>query len=187
LKISLLSVADNKIPGKKAGTFYNQLDLAYKNLDSGKVEGKKLVSFGPSVNAYEILRVAQVGHVFDVKTEKVGDFWQWTNVEVGTSDSPAVASSSGGKSNATPRSTYETPEERQARQHYIVRQSSLSSAIALLNVPGAKVKVKDVLDTAQTFVDFVFQTETTGAAGKANKEHSAPLNPFEGLDDDIPQ
>lgn len=58
-------------------------------------------------------------------------------------------------------STFETPTERANKQVYIVKQSSLSSAIALATGNKEKASPEDIIKTAQQFVDFVFGTEDT--------------------------
>jgi hypothetical protein len=65
-----------------------------------------------------------------------------------------------------PRSNYETPEERAQRQVLIVRQSSLSSAVAMLTA-GAKTppKVEDVLALASRLEGFVFGIKDPGPTG----------------------
>ena len=50
-------------------------------------------------------------------------------------------------------SNYETKEERAARQVYIIRQSSLSTAVELL---GQGKSVADVIATAKQFEAYVF-------------------------------
>jgi hypothetical protein len=67
------------------------------------------------------------------------------------------ASIAGKPAAASPRSTYETPEERAQRQILIVRQSSLSSAVALLTT-GAKTapSAQAVVDVAKEFEAYVF-------------------------------
>ena len=72
-------------------------------------------------------------------------------------------------------SNYETKEERAARQELIVRQSSLSNAVAILSV-GAKTLAKnDVLDLATDLSNWVFN-KTTGDS-KVD---------FDSFEDDIP-
>jgi hypothetical protein len=71
------------------------------------------------------------------------------------------------KATPSPKSTYETPEERAKKQVYIVKQSSLSNAIALLNADGKntitggkKYTKEDVFALAQELTDWVFAQET---------------------------
>jgi hypothetical protein len=54
----------------------------------------------------------------------------------------------------TDKGTWETAEERQARQVLIVRQSCLAQAVGY---KGSKATAAEVLATANEFVDWVFQ------------------------------
>lgn len=57
---------------------------------------------------------------------------------------------------ASPKSTYETPEERAKKQVYIVRQSSVNAAIALLKTDKRVPAKEEIADTAQFFEAYVF-------------------------------
>ena len=101
---------------------------------------------------------------------------EWRSV---TTASPASGTGAGtsGSVPATTRvsgSNYETKEERAARQVLIVKQSSLSAAVATLT-PGAKsaLDVNAVLELAQKYADWVFE-QPTDASG------------FDGMTNDIP-
>lgn len=123
---------------------YNQLTVDYTDVGSGKDHTYKLMSF-VNKDAYLLLKSAKSGDVFDVVTNKNDKgYWTWESVSTaGTKP----------KANPAPRSTYETPEERAQKQIYIVRQSSLTNAIALL---GSKAKVEAVISVARQFEQYVF-------------------------------
>lgn len=134
----------------------------------GKVEGRKLVGFGEGKAAYDVLLNAQPGDVYEITVVKNGAYNNWTNAVKATAGATPVASPAGGTINGasttarpayTPatKSTYETPEERAKKQIYIVRQSSISNAIANLSV-GAKAPPKgdEVLSLAKSFEEYVF-------------------------------
>lgn len=157
------------------GKSYQQLEVTYKNLSfQGKVEAKKLMSFGANGGAFKTLSTATPGSEWDVQYVKNDKGYNdWTIVVpaaavAGTSQSPSAAPTrASGASASTPvRSTYETPEERAQRQILIVRQSSVSSAVAMLGA-GAKapVKLDEVLEIAQKLSDFVFQVKDPGPSG----------------------
>lgn len=76
---------------------------------------------------------------------------------------PASTGSSNSSAGTTPPrpSTFETPAERANKQVYIVKQSSLSSAIALAANNKEKSSPEDIIKTAQQFVDYVFGTPDT--------------------------
>jgi hypothetical protein len=73
---------------------------------------------------------------------------------------------------------YESKEERLAKQRYIIKQSSLNAAVAVLTVnPGKdKLQVEDVLSLADVFVDYVFD----------KKPLTQDQHGFENFEDDVP-
>ena len=97
--------------------------------------------FGAAATTFKTLADAQSGQQYEITIVKNPQGYNdWTacspaNGAASHSDAPAAAVA--GKANATPRSTYETPEERAQRQVLIVRQSSLSNAVSCLAV-GSK-------------------------------------------------
>lgn len=138
---------------------YQTLQVSFKN-EQGQVQGKKLMSFSnPSV--FKEIQGFSKGDRVDVATVKEGDYWQWKAIAKEGEALPKVegakpASSGGGK---VIGSNYETAEERARRQVYIIRQSSLSTAVELL---GSGKSVKDVIDTAKQFEAYVFSKESDG-------------------------
>lgn len=144
LEIRVKSIEDES-KGK-----YNQLTVDYTDVGSGKDHTYKLMSF-VNKDAYLLLKSAKVGDVFDVVTNKNDKgYWTWESVSaVGTKP----------KANPSPRSTYETPEERAQKQIYIVRQSSLTSAIAMLAAANDKktaINPDTVIYVAKKFEQYVF-------------------------------
>lgn len=153
----------------KANKPYQQLEVAFKNLTFGKVESKKLMPFGAQEGAFKALSGAKQGDVFEVTVVKnAAGFNDWTSCvqaapgstsEVATQGSINTAGNNiaGGKS-VQVKSTYETPAEREAKQRFIVRQSSISAAINSLSV-GAKSALSTVavLTQAQEYFDWVMQ------------------------------
>lgn len=142
-----------------SGKPYVMLDVAYKNLSTGKTEGKKIFPFGDSEPTFKAMKDAKPGSQFTVTSEKGPpnaqgqSYWNWVKVE---SIAPGSAPAAVGKAVAAPKSTYETPEERARRQVLIVKQSSLGAAVELLSV-GAKTppSLKTVTDLAQQLTDWV--------------------------------
>jgi len=156
IKIEVIKV-DIEAKGK-----FQQATIAYYGPDR-KVDAKKLVSF-KNKDVYDKLTNALPGDVFEVTSEKdEKGYWQWTSASSlgkntdGTGTAPAT-----GRPTTATRSTYETPEERALRQVYIVRQSSVSNAIAFYEAVKGKPSVDDVLATAKTFEKFVFDTDLQG-------------------------
>lgn len=167
---------------------YDQAEVTFKNLSFGdKVEAKKLMSF-VNKDVYATIKNASNGDVFTVSRVKDDKgYWQWTGIAVGD-DVPAGATAGGNvaapskAASPSPKSTYETPEERAKRQVLIVRQSSLSSAIELLKTDKKSPTVPEVLQVAKQFESYVFGNDDPfGLEEKPNK-----LPTLDDLEDDIP-
>lgn len=157
--MSILTLDRTTKPTAKGS--YQQLEVAFKNLDSGKLESKKLMSFVKPDNAYKALNDAKVGDTFTITSiKKEGDqYWTWTEATAHAPGSPATASTGASNTSAatTPaRSNYETPEERAKKQVFIIKQSCLAQAIASMSV-GAKTPPSrtTILEEAQAYVDWV--------------------------------
>lgn len=175
---------------------YQVIDLAYKNKSfQDKLEGKKVMSF-TNKDVFAALQKASFGDIFEISRVKNDKgFWDWTAVSsVGmvnnVSSAPTSNSNGAGpsivKGTVTPKSNYETAEERAARQVLIVRQSSISSAVefAIAN------KIKDeneVLRLATRFEDHVFGKDSPKEASPVNAMDEPPANFFEDMEDDFPQ
>lgn len=184
IKIEVLKVEQTTKPTQKGS--YQMIEVSFKNLDSGKVEAKKLMSFAKgTLGAYKALSNAAPGNTFEVTAEKNAEtgYWDWINaVQDAPGSVPAVTSGVKPSAGTTaPKSTYETAEERAKKQVYIVKQSSISAAIAILSVNAGKdkIQVEAVLELAQTLTDFVFGTSAAGP--KVEK-----FNNLDDMDNDIP-
>jgi hypothetical protein len=118
------------------------------------------VSFA-NPEVFKVLKSAAPGTILLVETTKnAAGYDQWAKVSVeGSAGASEGATSRPAPAGATrvAGSNYETPEERKQRQLLIVRQSSITSAIATL-APGSKTALNpdDVLVLAQSYVDFVY-------------------------------
>lgn len=88
---------------------------------------------------------------------------EWRSVTVGASNASNAPSPAATGTTRVSGSNYETKEERAARQVLIVKQSSLSSAVATLS-PGAKAALEPnvVLELAQKYADWVFEKPSLG-------------------------
>jgi hypothetical protein len=158
---------------------YKQAEIAFKDLAKGQVSSKKLMSFTNPV-VYKTLVDAKNGEIYTIDMEKnEKGYWDWIKAVTSTSvdTSNAVSPS---KASVAPKSTYETPEERAKKQVYIVRQSSISSAIDYMNGTGAikKATAADVIFCAKEFESYVFGLDT-GITPLADL-------PTVDTDDDIP-
>jgi hypothetical protein len=134
---------------------YQTLQVSFKN-EQGQVQGKKLMSFSNPTVFKDIQGYAK-GDRIDVLTVKEGDYWQWKAIDKeGEAPPRAEAPKSTGGGGKVIGSNYETAEERARRQVYIIRQSSLGTAVELL---GQGASVDAVVKTAKQFEAYVFSKE----------------------------
>lgn len=148
----------------KADKGYPIVELAYKTED-GKTKGMKIFGFGAQKDNSEVAGNAKVGDVLEAQFQQnAKGFWEFGSLRStgetaalsSTSVSAASVPASGGKGN------WETSEERAARQVYIVRQSSVSSAIAL----KPKASVSEVIEVAREFEAFVMGKDKPQPTGE---------------------
>lgn len=164
MQITIIGVSIEDVKTAKGG--YQKADVAYKN-EQGKTEGKKVMSF-VNQKVFDVLKQAKSGDVFDVKSEKdANNYWQWVEITAGGSvpaaNSVPAAPSRATTGNPSPKSTYETPEERAKKQVYIVRQSSISAALEYSKSVKALKSVDEVIALARQFEAYVFEeAKTTG-------------------------
>lgn len=152
MQVQILTTSVSTKP-TKTGKSYQNVEVAFKNLETGKVESKNVTSYS---TVFKSVSEATSGQVYDIEQEKnSGGFWEWTSFKRGAGPTPAAPSVIEAVKQV--KSQYETPEERAKKQAYIVKQSSLAQAVALLSV-GAKTqpKTQDVLKLAQELTDWVF-------------------------------
>ena len=196
LVIEIVANPINTVPTAKGS--YQVIELAYKNKSfQDKLEGKKVMSF-TNKDVFKVLAEAKFGDVFNVSRVKNDKgFWDWTAVNSGSA-SAAQGGSTGGvmasgsyaapvkTGNVTPKSNYETSEERAARQVLIVRQSSISSAVEFAVANKVKDE-KEVLRLAGIFEAYVFGKDAPVEKPVAtNALDEPPANFFEDMDDDLP-
>lgn len=187
MQIEIVANPVSTVPTAKGS--YQVIDLAYKNKSfQDKLEGKKVMSF-TNKDVFTALQKASFGDIFNVsRTKNDKGFWDWTAVSSdgvvnNVSSAPTNNSSGTGpsivKGTVTPKSNYETAEERAARQVLIVRQSSVSSAVDL----AVANKIKDpqeVIKIAKEFEAYVFGTKM-----EPEVEEAPPGNFFEDMEDDL--
>ncbi len=142
---------------------YNVAEVAYKT-DDGKVKGMKVLDFVQK-DVFATLKDVQPGDVLDADFEKnAKGFWQFAQlVKTGVKADTAVAAQSASSSsptanqaNTASRGNWETSDERAKRQVMIVRQSSLSNAIAFSDMIGnKKADLQDIVAIAKVFEGYV--------------------------------
>ena len=169
--INIIDVGQPNTHAAKNGRNYQSIEVTYK-AENGQVANKKLMSFSnPSV--FNHIKGLAKGDTLNVTTTKdANGYWQWTGIggDNEVAQQPATKSS---QPTRVTGSNYETKEERAARQVYIIRQSSISSAVELL---GQGKSVDEVLSVAKKFEEFVFAKDPN-----PTKEVN-----FDDLEDDIP-
>jgi hypothetical protein len=153
--IEIVNVQREDLPSKNGKGTYGQLTVTYRS--NGKIAEKKLISFSnPAV--FKAIEKASAGDNLDVTTVKNDKgYWDWTGINEGGKQEVATQQS-GGTTNRVTGSNYETKEERAIRQRYIIRQSSISSAVDSLAV-GAKssLNADDVIALARKYEAYVFE------------------------------
>lgn len=154
MNITIVSKAIETVPTAKGS--YQKAIVTYKN-EQGKNETKNILSFA-NKEVWNVVAEAQPGDKFVAKSEKnKNGYWEWIALTRGSA-APATNPGVPALANAVPqRGNWETPDERAKKQVYIVRQSSISAAIATLSV-GAKTAPSSeaILKLAREYEDFVF-------------------------------
>ena len=157
--ITLVDVSTPQVT-KTAKGQYQAIEVSYKN-EQGQIQGKKLMSFSnPTV--FKAIQEFAKGDILNVEAVKDDQgYWQWKAVQKSDGSEPVTTSKPATTGGKVTGSNYETPEERAKRQVYIVRQSSISSAIELLKSNGNDVKVDNVLTVAKQLENYVFGNSDT--------------------------
>ena len=165
MQVNVIDVSNLNTHTAKNGREYQSVEVMYKN-DQGQAQNKKLMSFAnPAV--FKSAQAWTKGDVVFVSTEKdTNGYWQWTAVGAADSvsdkrsdDAPATQGNAAKPTTRVSGSNYETKEERAARQVMIVRQSSLSNAVATLGIEGSKATANDVISLAKLYEQFVLAGE----------------------------
>ncbi len=152
--VKILNVdVENIVKGKSR---YSVATVAY--IFNGEARTQKIMSFA---NPDVFKKVPDlVGQEVEVTlTKNDAGYNQWSAIGPAGSAAPVAAPSGGSTTPPAARvtgSNYETPAERAAKQVYIVKQSSISAAIALAGHNKDKATPEDITKTAQVFVDYVF-------------------------------
>lgn len=147
----------------KAGNGRNQYEIAEVTFSAfGKVKTFKVFSFlNPQV--FKTISSAKAGDEFNVTVGRNDKGYDtWNAIEAATAADKTEAVSTNNQSQPTRfAGDRESKDEREARQRYIIRQSSLSNAVAILTV-GAKSspKLDDVKALAENLVKFVYDIPT---------------------------
>ena len=158
INIEILDI--NTTQETKGKNTWSVMTVTHKVAETGKLDAKKLMSFNTPPDAWTTLQKAQKGDFFSVEREKSEpnargqSFWNWVAVHRQDSPPPQVSK----PALPSPKSTYETPEERARRQVMIVRQSSISSAVELVKDHGKQPNPDEVIKIAKQFEAYVMGT-----------------------------
>jgi hypothetical protein len=150
LKITINSVnVENVVKGKAR---YNKATVGYTY--NGEARTQNIMDFAnPSI--FKQVQGLVAGDEIDVTlTKNAQGYSEWASIATAgsaPSGSPAPASTT----TRVTGSNYETAEERAKKQVYIIKQSSISNAIALLSAQGTGFSEANVIDAAQFFTDWV--------------------------------
>lgn len=163
MQIEIINVAVTQVPTAKGS--YGRAEVTYKNKSyQDKVESKPIMDFSAK-DVFNTLKDSKFGDQFTILREKNDKgFWDWKKIvtEVDQAmfneeEKKGSISSMVTPANASPRSTYETADERAARQVLIVRQSSVSSAIAALKTEKVQLDANVIIDLARQLEDYVMR------------------------------
>lgn len=162
MKVKILDVnIEHVVKGKSR---YSKAAVTYSY--NGEARTQNIMSFtNPAI--FKAVQ-EKVGQEVEITiTKNAAGYNEWASLDdVGsgaTTSSPPSATPTP-SSAATTRvtgSNYETAAERAARQVYIVKQSSISAAVALATNNKEKATPAEIIAHAQSFVDYVFDKDTS--------------------------
>mgnify|MGYP001560382725 CR=1 FL=1 len=154
---------ENVVKGKSR---YSKATVAYSY--NGEAKTQNIMSFA---NPDVFKKVQElVGQECEITlTKNAAGYNEWSAIgEVGSAPVQGTEAPTGtpvgtGAAVRVTGSNYETPAERAIKQVFIVKQSSITAALTLLDKTGAFKPGQDnismVLHAAQQFVDYVFDKE----------------------------
>ena len=172
---------------KKDGGTYKGWKLVYEQSDGEvKTIQKHMNSLKYAAPLANGLKELKAGDTFTMEMEKEGDFWNPKSIFKGeaspTVDKVPFERSGVIKPTTTSNSTYATKEERAQTQKYIVRQSSITAALKLLELQGKKtVDQFAVIALAEQFESWVM-----GESFQVVIDEDKTPSSFDDMGDDIP-
>lgn len=159
LKLVISEVAvDNIVKGKSRYSVANVVHTY-----NGESRTQKIISFA-NPKVFEQVQHLKAGDTIEVEvTKNDAGYNQWASLKKVNDNQEEQVSSDKPKPSAGKvlGSTYETKEERAARQVLIVKQSSLSSAIASFGSKVADLDEAAITARAQEFADWVFSNDVS--------------------------
>lgn len=151
MQIQIVNVSVSKPAGKK----YNQADVVFTR--DGRESKWRIMDFA-NPQVFKALQNAQEGEEFAITVGKNDKGYDtWTSATKVAEGAVAPSAKASGSTGGTTKSSWETADERAARQRLIVRQSSLAQAIEYFKLQETKPNHMDVLSLAEEFHDWVFE------------------------------
>lgn len=149
-KLTVLKTEVTKPEGKN----YKICEFGYKAED-GKVKGMRIFDVAHLKPVFAVASASKPGDILEA-TFKQNDkgFWEFASLSPSSAQSVSADKPQAGAS----RGNWETAEERAARQVMIVRQSSLSNAIAYAaaqNPKGTALDMDAIIENAKVFENYV--------------------------------
>lgn len=147
---------------KNGGGSYPGARLAYRD-EQGAMKEKAFHNNVFKFNAPLKTQLSNlnVGQGFTMEMQKEGEFWNVKSIMPSNNNIEATSSASNkAVPTASPKSTYETSEERAKKQVYIVRQSSITAALKFAEINKIKTdSVESLIPYAKAFESYVFGAE----------------------------
>lgn len=154
---------DVTIPKQNGGS-YQGTRFSYRD-DTGALKEQNFTAQTLKYNAAVKNQLMQLapGSRFTMVKEKEGEFWNVKGLYAegaapSTSPTTSTAKAPVNSASPAPKSTYATAEERAQTQVYIIKQSSVASAVNLSSTLKLKSK-EEVLEVAKFFEAYVMGTE----------------------------
>ena len=162
MQITVIDVGQANTHTAKNGRSYQSLEVTYKG-ETGQVGSKKLMSFS-NPDVFKQASTWTKGDSVNVNSQKDDNgYWQWIGIlgDGEVQQAPQTQTTSAPKTaTRVTGSNYETKDERGERQVMIVRQSSLSNAVATLalNKDSGGASSDDVINLAKQYEAYVLGT-----------------------------
>lgn len=156
VKGTVVSIEIDVQVAKNGGGTYPGSRLTYRD-EAGAIKEKAFHQNVFKFNAPLKVQLANLktGEAFNMTMEKEGEFWNVKGITpagatpvVADKDVPATGKTTPYQA---PKSTYATPEERAQTQVYIVRQSTLTQAIAYATLVAEQPTVEGIIRIAKQF------------------------------------
>ena len=158
----VIEITENVTIAKNGGGSYKGTRFTYRDSKDGSMKERGVhdnaLKYNPSLkSSFELLKA---GDDFTMTIEKEGEFWNIKELVKGNIPTVSPVKGVFQGVNATPKSTYQTAEERAQTQIYIVRQSSLSNSISYFKLlEKEQLNVEDVIMVAKQFEAYVFENQ----------------------------